>query len=132
MVSSDSFDQLDAAKSERELSESFSDQELSAVDAILKHVSSSDGDVSDVELRMIEDSIGIRKETGSLKYNDAFKLIKSASLNKRKEVVAWCFGVAYSDKSLHPKEDKTLRNICVEFEVDYASFLKIFNGKKFP
>ena len=130
MVSSNSFDQLDREKSKRELSESFSDQELSAADAILKYVSTCDGDVSETELSMIEDCIGIGKETESIEYKDAIKMIKSASPNKRKDVVAWCFGVAYSDKSLHPKEDETLRNICFELDVDYASFLTIFNDKK--
>jgi len=130
MVDSGSFDRLGREKPVRELSDKFSDQELSAVDAILKHIASCDGDVSDEELKMIEDSIGIGKKTGILEYEDAIKLIQSANLEKRKEVVAWCFGIAYSDKSLHPKEDEALRSICFELEVDYDSFLTIFNDKK--
>jgi uncharacterized tellurite resistance protein B-like protein len=121
---------LDNMKPERELPESFSEQELSAADAILKHVSSCDGDVSEAELRMIEDAIGIMEEAGRLDYKEAIKLIKTANLEKRKEVVAWCFGVAYSDKSLHPKEDETLRDICSKLEVDYDSFLEIFSVKR--
>ncbi len=127
MVGSDTFGQLRRVKPEKELSEKYSDQELSAVDAILRHVSSCDGDVSEEELKMIEDSIGIGKKTGILEYREAIKLIQSANLEKRKEVVAWCFGIAYSDKSLHPKEDEALRSVCFELEVDYDSFLTIFN-----
>ena len=44
----------------------------------------------------------------------------------RKEIIAWCFGVAYADGSLHPKEDIVLKKLCSSLKVDYGSFLSIF------
>ena len=129
-VSTDTYDQLHGVKQDKSLPEKFSDHELAAADAILRHIASCDGGVSDVELRTIEDCIGIGKEFGRLEYKNAIKSIQSGSLEKRKEVVAWCFGIAYSDKTLHPKEDETLRNICFDLGVNYDDYLAIFNDKK--
>ena len=66
------------------------------------------------------------KQPGCSFVESPIKMFISANEQKRKELVSWCFGVAYADGVLHPKEDILLKNICRKLKVDYDGFIILF------
>jgi uncharacterized tellurite resistance protein B-like protein len=110
-----------------EISSDFSENELAACSVILKQVSSVDGKISDEELKTIKDALGIVSQNADITFTDAINLFQGNSLKKRKELVSWCFGVAYVDGHLHPRENDILKKICSDLTVDYNAFLELFS-----
>jgi uncharacterized tellurite resistance protein B-like protein len=110
------------------ISSDFSEDELDSVYSILNHVSSIDGKIDDRELKIIKDALGITARKIKYSFDEAINLVKNLNQKKRKELVSWCFGIAYADNFLHPKENDLLKIICSKLDVDFYSFLKLLNN----
>jgi len=113
---------------DRKISSDFTEIDLAACGVILEMVSSVDGDVSGAELKTITDALGIIPQNNKMTFNEAIDLFACKSMKQRKEVVSWCFGVAYADGTLHPKENEILETICSHLKVDHSAFLGLFSA----
>lgn len=105
----------------------FTTEERAAVLSILSKIAIMDGDISQEENDTIERAAS-NKDFTLLDEPKALEILKSMTLDKKKEFLVWCFSVSTADKKLDNKETEYLKKLSTDLDVDYNSIYSLFLG----